>query len=114
MERVLKMEDALKISETVSVFDPSIFPKAAEIKWKSPEKYKDCVLVLGAFDVIMSFMSILAKWFGDADLKDTLVQAGVLADGSADSISGQMYNRGICSYKLAYEVFYTLLLENME
>ena len=40
MERVLKMEDALKISETVSVFDQSIFPKAAEIKWKSPEKYK--------------------------------------------------------------------------
>ena len=25
-----------------------------------------------------------------------------------------MYNRGIRSYKLAYEAFYTLLLENME
>ena len=44
-----------------------------------------------------------------------MVQAGVLEDGSADSaISGRMYNRGIRSYKLAYEAFYTLLLENME
>ena len=49
---------------------------------------QDCVLVFGAFHMIMSFMSILAKRFGDAGLKDTLVQAGVLADGSADYISG--------------------------
>ena len=73
MERALKMKDALKISETVCVFDLSIFAKAAEIKWKSPEKYKDCVLVLGAFRRIMSFMSILAKRFGDAGVRDTLV-----------------------------------------
>ena len=35
MERVLKMKDARKISETVCKFDKSIFEKAAEIKWKS-------------------------------------------------------------------------------
>ena len=115
MERALKMKDALKLQEIVCVFDQSIFAKAAEIKWKNPEKYNDCVLVLGAFHMIMSFMSILAKRFGDAGLRDTLVQAGVLADGSADSaISGRMYNRGIRSYKLAYEAFFALLLENME
>ena len=103
LERALKMKDALKISEIVCVFDQSIFAKAAEMKCKSPEKYKDCVLVLGAFHMIMSFMSILAKRFGDAGLRDTLVQDGVLADGSAESaISGRMYNRGIRSYKLAY------------
>ena len=56
MERALKMKDALKISEIVYVFDQSIFAKAAQIKWNSPEKYKDCVLVLGAFHIIMSFM----------------------------------------------------------
>ena len=61
MERALKMKDALKISEIVCVFEWSIFAKAAEIKWKSPEKYKDCVLVLGAFHMIMSFMSILSN-----------------------------------------------------
>ena len=32
MERVLKMKDALKISEIVCVFDQSIFAKSAEIK----------------------------------------------------------------------------------
>ena len=103
MERALKMKDALKISEIICVCDQSIFAKTAEIKWRSPEKCKDCVLVLGAFHMIMSFMSILAKRFGDAVLGDTFVQARVFADGSADSaISGRMYNRGIRSYKLAY------------
>ena len=115
MERALKMKDTLKISGIACVFDQSIFEKAAEIKWKSPEKYKDCVLVLGAFHMITSFMSILAKRFEDTGLRDTLVQTGILADGPVNSaISGRMYNRGIRSNKLAYEAFYTLLLENME
>ena len=48
MVRVLKMKDTLKISKIVSIFDQSIFAKAAEIKRKKPEKYKDCVLVLCA------------------------------------------------------------------
>ena len=110
MKRALKMNDARKISEIVCLFDQSIFAKTAEIKWKSPEKYKDCGLVLGAFHMIMSFMSFLAKRFGDAGLRDTLVQAGVLEDGSADSaISGRMYNRGIRSYKLAYEDLYFIV-----
>ena len=46
---------------------------------------------------------------------DNFVQAGVLGYSSGDfAISGRMYNRGICSYKLAYQAFHTLLLENME
>ena len=85
MERELKIKDALKISEIIYIFDQSIFAKAAEIKWKSPEKFKDCILVLGTFHMIMLSMLILAKQFGDAGLRDTLFQAGVIADGSADS-----------------------------
>ena len=73
MERALKMKVTLKISEIVCVFDQSNFAKATEIKWKSPDKCKNRVSVLGAFHMIMSFMSILAKRFGDAGLGDTLV-----------------------------------------
>ena len=59
--------------------------------------------------------SVLAKRFGDANLRDNLIQAAVLGNGLADSaISGRMYNRGIHFYKPAYEAFQTLLLENME
>ena len=61
------------------------------------------------------FGSVLAKRFGDANLRDNLIQAAVLGNGLADSaISGRMYNRGIHFYKPAYEAFQTLLLENME
>ena len=79
------------------------------------ENYKDCVLILGAFHMTMSFISILVKQFGDAGLRDTLIHAGVLADGSGDwVISGRIYCREIRSYKLAYQAFYTLLLKNLE
>ena len=52
------------------------------------------------------FGSVLAKRFGDANLRDNLIQAAVLGNGLADSaISGRMYNRGIHFYKPAYERF---------
>ena len=55
------------------MFDQSNFAKATEIKWKSPDKCKSRVLVLGAFHTIMSFISVLVKRFGDVGLGDTLV-----------------------------------------
>ena len=54
MERTLKMKNELKIAERVCVFDQSIFAKTEEIDWKSPQKYKNCLLVLGAFPMILS------------------------------------------------------------
>ena len=54
MERALKIKNELKITDRVCVFDQSIFAKAKEIEWKSPEKYKNCLLFLGAFPMISS------------------------------------------------------------
>ena len=42
MERALKIKNELKMTEIVCVFDQWIFAKAEEIKWNSPEKYKNC------------------------------------------------------------------------
>ena len=54
MERALKIKNELKMTEMVCVFDKWIFAKAEEIKLNSPEKYKKCSLVLGAFHMILS------------------------------------------------------------
>ena len=83
-----------------------------DIKWKTPEKFKDCVIMLGTF---MMFMAIIYKRFRDAGLRDLMNQSGVLAEGSVDqALSGKMYNRGIRAYKLLYEALLSLFLDTME
>lgn len=39
---------------------------------------------MGIFHTLMMFLGNIGKRFGDAGLKDILVQSGVLAEGSAD------------------------------
>ena len=115
LERALKMKEHMSLSCIVCVFDQSMFAKAVEIKWKEPEKFKHCVIMLGTFHTIMMFMAVISKRFKDAGLRDILVQSGVLAEGSVDSaMSGKMYNRGIRAYKLMYEALMSILLDNME
>ncbi len=60
----------------------------------------------------MMFLGTIGKRFGDAGLKDILVQSGVLAEGSADkALKGSMYNRTVRCFKLTYEVLNRLLLK---
>ena len=44
MCRALKIKESLKLPEIVCVFDQSIFAKAAEVVWKSPDEFQDVVI----------------------------------------------------------------------
>ena len=49
-------------------------------------------------------MAVLGKRFGDAGLRDLLVESGVLPAGSVASIlDGKHYNRGVRVYKVVWE-----------
>ena len=115
MNRALKTKESLKLSGIVCVFDQSIFAKAADMKWRDPFKYKSCVLLLGTFHTIMTYMNVISKRFKDAGLRDVLIQSGAIAEGSIDSaLMGKMYNRGERRYKLMYEALDHLLIQQME
>ena len=43
------IKDALDLQHVVSVFDQALYAKAAEIKWKHPDKFSSIVLRMGAF-----------------------------------------------------------------
>ena len=104
LERSLLIMDSLKIVSIVCVFDQAIYSKACEIKWKEKIKFKNCVIMMGIFHLLMMFMGILNKRFGDAGLRDAIVQSSIIAEGSVDSaLKGKAYNRGIRVYKLFYE-----------
>ena len=60
--------------------------------------------MMGIFHTIMMFMQISFKRFGDAGMKDALIQSSVITAGSIESaLRGKCYNRGIRLYKIFYE-----------
>ena len=86
-----------------------------ELKWRYPDKYKDCIVMFGIFHMIMMYLGIIGKKFSDAGLKDLVVQSDVVATGSADkALSGKMYKRSVRAHKLVYEALYRCLLNRME
>ena len=96
LERCLQIKDALNLQTVVCVFDQAIYCKVMEIKWKQPERFQSCIVMLGIFHTIMMFLGIIGKRFGDAGLRDLLIQSGVLAEGSVDrALSGKQYNRSV-------------------
>lgn len=115
MCRALTIIEALNLDVIVCVFDQAIYSKACEIKWREPEKFKNCVLMMGIFHLLMVYMSILNKRFGDAGLRDALVQSSIIAEGSVESaLCGKGYKRGIRLYKVFYEALNRLLLSQLD
>ena len=71
--------------------------------------------MMGIFHLRMVFMNILNKCFGDAGLRDALVQSSIVAEGTVDSaVHGESYNRNIQLYKIYYEALNRLLLKQLE
>ena len=115
MTKALSIIESLKLESIVCVFDQAIYSKAAEIKWREPEKFANCILMMGIFHLLMTYMSILNKRFADAGLCDTLLQSSIVAEGSIHrALSGKHYNRGIRLYKLFYEALMRLLLSDID
>lgn len=55
-------------------------------------------------------LRILGKRFADAGLRDLLVEAGVVAQGSVSSVlEGRHYNRGVRAHKIVYEALMRLV-----
>ena len=111
--------DALNLYAIVCVFDQAIYSKACKIKWKNSKgkllKFQRCILMMGIFHLHMVFVSKLNKRFGDAGLRDALVQSSIVAEGSVDSaLYGKSYNRGIPLHKDYYEALNNLLLKQAE
>ena len=62
----------------------------------------------------MVYMTILYKRYSDAGLRDALIQSGIVAEGSVDSVlRGKQYNRGIRLYKIFYEGLVRILITHL-
>ena len=61
LDRCLKIKEQLRLNYIVCVFDQAIYCKAMELKWRYPDKYKDCIVMLGIFHMIMMYLGIIGK-----------------------------------------------------
>lgn len=112
LNRSLAIMRSLHLTSIICVFDQAIYAKAFEVKCKEYEKFKPIVLRLGTFHTLCTLISVIGKRFQDAGLKDLLIEAGVVAEGSVSAVlEGRNYNRGVRVHKLAYEAFIRVALE---
>ena len=112
MERCLAIKERLKLKSIACVFDQAMHAKAVEIKWKKMDQFKDCVVMLGIFHMLMMYLGIIGKRFKDAGLRDVLVQSEIVAEGSIErTLTGKMYNRVVRCYKLMYEALMRLPID---
>ena len=115
LDRCLKIKEQLRLNYIVCVFDQGIYCKAMELKWRYPDKYKDCIVMLGIFHMIMMHLGITGNKFSDAGLKILIIQSELVATGSVDkALSGKMYNPSVRAHKIIYEALYRCLLNRME
>ena len=115
LRRSVLIMKKLDLESIVLTFDQALYAKAAEILWKHREEFKCVVLCLGGFHTLCNFMGIIGKRFGDAGLRDVLVEASVIAEGSVTHIlSGKQYNRSVRAHKLFYEALMNLAFKKFE
>ena len=72
--------------------------------------------MMDTFHVILTFLAVIATRFKDAGLRDIVVQTTVVAEGSVNTMFGgsRAYNRAIRTYKILYEAFYGILMDDFE
>ena len=109
LQRSIQIADQLNLPTIVIVFDQAIYAKAQAIRWQTDLYLTRTVIRLGQFHTTMTFLACIGKRFGDAGLRDILIEAEICAQGSVDrALSGAHYNRSIRCHKLMYEALHRL------
>lgn len=109
LKRSVNMADQHDQEDVVIVFDQAIYAKALEIIWKNPVEFKRIVPCMGAFHIACTFLAVIGKRFGDAGLRDVIIESEILGSGSVvGMLEGRHYNRGIRVHKIVFEAMLRL------
>lgn len=98
------MADQLSQDDVVVVFDQAIYSKALEIIWKKPIEFHRIVPCMGAFHIVCTLLAVIGKRFGDAGLRDVMLESGIIGSGSVNGVlDGRHYNRAMRIHKVIME-----------
>ena len=82
----LLISNRLQLNEITLIFDQAIYCKAQLIRWKDHDIWQKTIVRLGEFHIAMSFLKVLGKRFCDAGLQNVVIEAGLVAVGSINSV----------------------------
>ena len=86
LTEAVKTKESLDLGSIVVVFDQAIHAKALDIMWKNVEQFISAIPRLGAFHTTMVLLNIIGNRFGNAGLKDVIIESGVIEEGSTKKV----------------------------
>ena len=109
--------EKLGLAETDVVLDMAIYSKAVEILMNP--KYVDLkrfiVLRLGAFHIMCIYIAVIGKRFGDAGLRDIVVESNILGESSVDKmLKGKHYNNAMRVLKYLFDAIKRQSIDSYE
>ncbi|KAJ8034973.1 hypothetical protein HOLleu_22029 [Holothuria leucospilota] len=101
LKESLVIADKSSVKTVVVVMDEATYAKAQQIRWSSEVFRNRVVMRLGEFHVSMAYLACLGSRFGEAGLRDLLIESDIVAQGSINGVlSGHHYNRSVRTHKL--------------
>ena len=79
----------------IVVFDQAIYAKGVEIIWKH-EQFQSVIPRMGAFHTTLNLLTIISQRFGNAGLRDIVIESGIIKEASIKKVlEGPHCNRAI-------------------
>ena len=104
MAQCKQLTKSLGQDTSIQTMDQQLYALAQEVKWDCKDEFKSHILRMGSFHAIMTYLSSIGRIWGDAGLRDLLVDSGVYAAGTAELfLQGKEYNRAVKAYIHVYE-----------
>ncbi|CAB3985100.1 Hypothetical predicted protein, partial [Paramuricea clavata] len=92
--RGCEIRERLNLCAVACVFDQAFYAKAMEIYWKHKDMFKNLIIMLGGFHLLMMLFGVIGARFGDAGLCEVAIQSDLFAGRSIDSVLNKKnYNR---------------------
>ena len=99
LKQVQKICESVHQKDAVITFDQAIYSKAKQIQWSLPDEFKDTVIRLGGFHIVLNCLALLGKKYQNSGLEDLLIESGVYGAGTATAMmKGKSYNRAVREY----------------
>ncbi len=109
--------EKLRLNETDVVLDMAIYSKAVEIMMNPRyiDLKKFIVLRLGGFHTMCIFIAVIGKRFGDAGLRDIVIESNLLGESSVEQmLKGKHYNNAMRILKYLYDAMKGHLIDSYE
>ena len=109
-----KRTQSLGQENSVVACDLGIYQIARKIKEVDPDVFRQTVVRIVAFHLLMKFMEVIGDRYGNAGLSELLSRSGLYGDSTIRMILlGKAYNKAVRSMKLIYEACFRLIFAEM-